>query len=105
MASTVLASNWSRFKQLAGEGQGTSSGPWRAPHPRPRGLAPGTGAVEVPVLPTMNAGGGARWDPIDASLIHQWVCSSSLVVEFLWTPTGLPEIHSSIVQAIRGTSA
>jgi len=24
----------------------------------------GTGAVEVAVLPTINAGGGARWDPI-----------------------------------------
>jgi pyruvate dehydrogenase complex dehydrogenase (E1) component len=38
MASTVLASNWSRFKQLAGEGQGTSSGPWRITTPRTLGV-------------------------------------------------------------------
>src|SRR6478752_5879918 len=35
---------------------------------RPQG---GTGAVRVPVLPTIDAGGGARWDPIE----HAFLCS------------------------------
>ena len=28
----------------------------------------GTGAVEVPVLPTIDAGGGVRWDPMMKAL-------------------------------------
>ena len=46
----AVAPNWSRFKQLPGEGQGTSSGPWRVTIPAPSGVSDhGTGAVEVPV--------------------------------------------------------
>ena len=32
----------------------------------------GTGAVEVPVLPTIDAGGGVRWDPISMQALPSY---------------------------------
>ena len=42
---------------------------------RPDDLPPnGTGAVEVPLLPTIDTGAGGRWDPT-SMLVHQCVGS------------------------------
>ena len=52
----------------------------------------GTGAVEVPVLPTIDAGGGVRWDPISMRALPSYPNRLIRLRPPVWsTLTGTPQ--------------